>query len=134
MNLTQYFLQGLKGTLRFNNGKNLSYKGPWVQVFPDTVIDEFFVGDFMAAEYTVCVDAGNNLREIIKCLVVSSPENANLTIYGRTNLGEDLVSLSASVDAAKVSLLANPMTDATVKLIFSSNYYYSIADISSTEL
>lgn len=132
MNFASYFLQGLKSTLRFNNGKNLSYKGPWVPVLPNTVIDEFYVGDFMAAEYTICVDAGNIDKEVIKCMVVAGPESAAVTIYSRTSINLDLITLSASVDTSKVSLLASPVGPENKKLIFSANYYYTINELTST--
>lgn len=132
MNFASYFLNGLKGTLRFNNGKNLSYKGPWVSVLPDTIVDEFYVGDFMAAEYTICVDAGNVDKEIIKCLVVAGPEGAALTVYARTSINSDLINLTATVTTSRVSLIASPIGTQNKKLIFSANYYYTINDLTST--
>jgi hypothetical protein len=132
MNIAQYFLNGLKGTLRLNNGKNLSYKGPWVSVLPDTVIDEFYVGDFMAAEYTICVDAGNTDKEIIKCLVCAGPDQASVTIYGRTAINSDLITLTATVNTSKVVLLASPIGALNKKLIFSANYYYTINELQRT--
>lgn len=131
MNFAQYFLTGLKGTLRFNNGKQLSYKGPWVSVLPDTVIDEFYVGDFMAAEYTICVDAGNVDKEVLKCLVVAGPDSAKLTIYGRTSIDQDLITLVATVNTSKVTLSASPIGEENKKLIFSANYYYTINELVS---
>lgn len=132
MNFASYFLQGLKNTLRFNNGGNLSYKGPWKQVLPDTVVDEFYVGDFMAAEYTICVDAGNVDKEIIKCMVCAGPDQAGLTIYARTSINADLITLTATVDTSKVTLLASPIGSENKKLIFSANYYYTINELTST--
>lgn len=132
MNLAQYFLTGIKSTLRFNNGYNLSYKGPWVTVLPNTVVDEFYVGDFMAAEYTICVDAGNVDKEIIKCLVCAGPTQAGLTVYGRTSINDDLVTLSADVNTSKVRLIASPIGAENKKLIFSANYYYTINELTST--
>lgn len=131
MNFAQYFLTGLKGTLRFNNGKQLSYKGPWVSVLPDTVIDEFYVGDFMAAEYTICVDAGNVDKEVLKCLVVAGPDEAKITVYGRTSLNDDLITLTATNDTSRVRLTASPIGDENKKLIFSANYYYTINELVS---
>lgn len=131
MNLASFFLQGLKNTLRFNNGRNLSYKGPWVQVLANTVVDEFFVGDFMAAEYTICVDAGNVDKEIIKCLVCAGPEATALTIYARTSINSELVTLTALVNASKVTLIANPIGVGIKKLIYSANYYYTINELAS---
>jgi hypothetical protein len=132
MNFASFFLSGLKSTLRFNNGKNLSYKGPWVRVLPDTVIDEFYVGDFLAAEYTICVDAGNVDKEVIKAMVVAGPEQAKITIYARTSINEDLITLSASVDTSRVRLIASPIGLDNKKLIFSANYYYTINELTST--
>jgi len=129
MNFAQYFLAGLKGTLRFNNGKNLSYKGPWVQVTENSIIDEFYVGDFMSAEYTICIDGGNIDKEVLKCLVVAGPSLANVTIYARTSLVEDLITLTATVDSSKVRLIASPIGTGIKKIIFSANYYYTINDL-----
>jgi len=129
MNFAEYFLKGLKGTLRFNNGRNLSYKGPWVQILEDTVIDEFYVGDFMSAEYTICVDAGNIQKEIIKCLVVAGPTEASISIYGRTNLGSDQITLSCSVNTSKVTLTATRIEPVIVRAIYSATYYYTINEI-----
>lgn len=132
MNLASYFLNGLKGTLRFKNGRNLSYKGPWMQVYPDTVIDEWYVGDFMSAEYTISVDYDTFNKEIIKCLVVAAPGNAQITVYGRSNLIENLIDITATINNSKVTILASPTTSndgSTIysgsKLIFSANYYYT---------
>lgn len=125
-------MQGLKSTLRVINGVNFSYKGPWVQVYPNTVIDEWYVGDFMSAEYTISVDYDTFTKEIIKCLVVAAPSTAQITVYGRSNLGDNLIDLTATVNNSKVSLIASPATSqdgSTVfqgsKLIFSANYYYT---------
>jgi methionine synthase II (cobalamin-independent) len=131
MNFTQYFLNGLKGTLRFNNGKNLSYKGPWIQVTENSIIDEFYVGDFMSAEYTICVDAGNIAKEVLKCLVVAGPSSANITVYARTSLNDDLVELTATVDASRVRLIASPIGNGIKKLFFSANYYYTVNELTS---
>jgi hypothetical protein len=137
MNFAEYFLKGLKGTLRFNNGKNLSYKGPWIIVEGLTEIDRFYVGDFMAAEYTICVDNGNVEKEFIKSVVVAGPSQASITIYARTNIGGELIALSAEVNDSFVKLNAEPVlqedsTLPTPKLIFSANYYYTINDLTST--
>ena len=132
LSFSNFFMQGLRGTLRALNGINFSYKGPWVQVYPDTVVDQWYVGEFMSAEYTISVDYNTFKKEIIKCLVVAAPGTAQVTVYGRSNLGDNLVELTATVDNSKVTLIANPATSidgSTVyqgsKLIFSANYYYT---------
>ena len=129
LNFARFFFQGLKNTLRLQNGVNFSYKGPWVPVIGETVIDEWYVGDFMAAEYTICVDGGNINKEIVKCLVVAGPSEAAVTVYGRTSLQQDMISLSASVDNSRLSLTASPMSAGAKKLIFSVTYYHTINEL-----
>lgn len=128
-------MRGLKNTLRLKNGTNFSYKGPWVLLFPETVLDEWYVGDFAAAEYTIVADYGNDDKEIIKCLVVAGPTTANIVTYGRTNLGRNLVEVTADVNVSKVTLKVNPVAfqDSTTslrsKVIFSANYYYTLNEL-----
>jgi hypothetical protein len=141
LNFARYFLQGLKNTLRVQNGVNFSYKGPWVTVISDTVLDEWYVGDFMAADYTIAVDVGNSRKEMIKCMIVAGPNQADLTVYGRTNTNENLIDISASVTASKVSLRVGPASspDGSTydnssllvgsKVIFSATYYHTINEI-----
>jgi hypothetical protein len=143
LNFAKFFFQGIKNTLRVQNGVNFAYKGPWQSVIGDTVIDEWYLGDFMAAEYTIVIDVGNTRKEMVKCLLIAGPEQANVTIYGRTNLNENLIDLTATVNASKVQLVAHPAsspTDSTYdnssllvgsKLIFSANYYHTINDLTS---
>ena len=141
MNFARYFFRGIKNTLRVQNGVNFSYKGPWVTVIENTVIDEWYVGDFCAADYTIVVDVGNLRKEVIKCILVAGPEKTAINVYGRTSLTENLIDLSATVNASKVQLLAGPSfspdgstyDNSTLlvgsKLIFSATYYYTINDL-----
>ncbi len=138
LNFASFFFQGLKNTLRLQNGVNFSYKGPWMLFTENAVLDEFYVGDFMAAEYTIVVDAGNTRKEVIKALVVAGPEQASVTVYGRTNLNENLTDLNVVVTASKCQVIirgANSPTDSTydnstlltgAKVIYSANYYHTI--------
>ena len=130
MNFAKYFTRGLKSTLRLMNGVQFSYNGPWINVGTNTVIDEWFVGDFASADYTISVDYDTTRKEAIKCLVVASPNNAQLTVYGRTNTGTDLVNLTATVDAGRVYIKATKLNNLGGKLIFSVNYYKTINELS----
>jgi hypothetical protein len=135
LKFASYFLQGLKSTLRLKNGVNFSYKGPWTIVYPGTVIDEWYVGDFCAAEYTIVVDLASQDKEIIKCLVVAGPDTATVTPYGRTNLGRNLVDISATINASKVQIVVDPaiFDDSTAgsgsKIIFKADYFYTINEL-----
>jgi len=141
LNFARYFLKGIKNTLRLQNGVNFSYKGPWKTVISETVLDEWYMGDFCAAEYTVVVDVGTNRKEMIKCLLVASPEKADITVYGRTNNSENLIDLQATVNSSKVQLIAVPASspDGSTydnssllvgsKAIFSATYYATINEL-----
>lgn len=141
LNFAKYFFRGVKNTLRFQNGVNLAHKGPWVTVTADTIVDEFFVGDFCAAEYTIVVDVGNFRKEVVKALVVAGPNTASVNLYGRTNLGENLVDLTATVSDSRVRIVAHPSSSPDgstydnsslllgAKLIFSATYYHTINDL-----
>lgn len=142
IDFARYFLRGVKNTLRVQNGVNFSYKGPWIQIIgDDTVMDEWFIGDFSAAEYTIMVDVANDSKEILKALVLAGPDQATITVYGRTNLTSPLLDLTARVDNSKVTIVAQPIQSidgSTVdnssllqggKLIFSATYFYTLNDL-----
>ena len=128
-------MQGLKKTLRLQNGVNFSYKGPWVQLYPDTILDEWFVGDFCAAEYNIVIDLGNEDKEMIKCLVTAGVEQADVVVYGRTNLGRNLADVTATVDASRLKLFVDPaISDDSAggtgaKVIYSATYYYNLNEL-----
>ena len=127
--LDKFFGKGTKGTVLLKNGTNFSYHGPWKKVTQNTEVDRFLVNDFCAAEYTIVVDLSSSAKEIIKALVVAGPSEANVTIYGRSNLNQDLLTLTATVSDSTVTLIANAHTSSDSaelrgsKIIFSANYY-----------
>lgn len=127
MQITQFFLKGLNKTLKLINGTNFSYAGPWTTVYSTgTVIDSWYVGDFMTADYTLSVDQGSDSKEIIKCLVAGSPQTATVTIYGRTNLGSNIINITATVDNSRVSLVARTIVG-ECKVIYSAAYYQTLS-------
>ena len=129
MQITQFFLKGLNKTLKLINGTNFSYGGPWVgaKAGAPAVIDSWYVGDFMSADYTIAIDQDSGNKEIIKCLVAASPQTAAVTIYGRTNLNDSLVEVTASVNSSKVTVMVTPVDDSRV--IFSASYYQALNQI-----
>jgi plastocyanin len=127
MQISQFFLKGLNKTLKLINGTNFSYAGPWTTVYTTgTVIDTWYVGDFMTADYTISVDQGSSSKEIVKCLVAGTTQNASVTVYGRTNLAGNLINLTATVNNSRVSLIARAITG-DCKVIYSVNYYQTLS-------
>ena len=135
LDFTKFFMQGLKKSLRLQNGVNFSYKGPWVQLYPDTILDEWFVGDFCAAEYNIVIDLGVEDKEMIKCLVTAGVDQADVVVYGRTNLGRNLADVTATVNASRLKLIVDPaISDDSAggtgaKVIYSATYYYNLNEL-----
>ena len=81
LNFPSFFDQGVHSTLRLKPGANWSYKGQWVQIFNDTEIDRWYVGDFSSASYQITVEYNSNKKEILNALVVARPDEASVVIY-----------------------------------------------------
>jgi len=139
INFSKYFSNDVKNTLRVQNGVNFSYKGPWVPMLSEsTKLDEWYVGDFMAAEYTIVIDLSNTAKEMIKALVVAGPTSATVTVYGRTSTTIPLLDVFAAVDNSKVTITVSPLVsiDGSTsdvssvalggKVIYSANYYHTL--------
>jgi hypothetical protein len=122
--ISKYFGQGVKNTLYLKNGVNFYHKGPWVQVFEDTEIDRWYVGDFCSASYQVSAEFGSNKKETLQILVVARPDQANYTIYGRASIDDPLVDVSVSVNNGYLSLKMSASDPAYLgtKVIYIASY------------
>jgi hypothetical protein len=107
-NLTQYFTPGLQGTLALKAGSNFSYKGGHLQIYNNTEIDRWYVGSFSSANYFITVEFDSNQKETLQVLVVARPEHASFTVYGRTSVDDQLITISAEVTGSWLSLKASP--------------------------
>ena len=103
--VSRLFGKGIRNTLLLKNGLQLSYNGPYVVVGTDTVMDQFHVNTFCTAEYTMSVDYDTNNKEIIKVLVSATPSNSSVTVYGRSNMGNDLVNVTSTVNNSYVRII-----------------------------
>ena len=135
LNLSSFFDQGVHSTLRVKPGINWSYKGQWVQVFDDTEIDRWYVGDFSSASYQITVEYNSNKKEILNVLVVARPSEASIVIYGRVSIDDELITLTATVNDSYLSLKASPTieTFAGAKLIFLATYAQTVNDLTVAE-
>jgi hypothetical protein len=107
-NFSSFFTTGPRGTLKFLNKPSLSYKGNWVQVFPDTEIDRWHVGEFASASYLVNVEFGSNKKEVMHVTVIARPDQASYSVYGRTSIDDELITFNASVTNSWMSLKVSP--------------------------
>ena len=127
--VSRFFGKGDRNTLLLKNGLNFSYNGPYLVVEEGLVLDQWHVNTFTSAEYTISVDYDTNNKEMLKVLVVASPNQSSLTIYGRSNLGNNLIKLNSTVDNSLVKVTVDPADKSQTekykgsKVIFGASYF-----------
>ena len=127
MDITRILKKGLRNTILLKGGSHFSYEGMWREVQQNLAIDQWHMGDFSSAEYTLNVELGKDVKEIIKVLLTASPNDASVVVYGRASTSRDLVDITASVTNSYVQLILNPKTaeDKGAKAYFSATYFRS---------
>ena len=108
-NLTKYLTEGIKNTLLFKNNSGTSHNGPWKQIYENTQLDRWHVGDFSSVEYTISADYDVNNKEIIKVLITASRDRASIVVYARNNTLTDMLTISATVNDSYVDVILNPI-------------------------
>jgi hypothetical protein len=126
IDILKYFKRGLRGTILVNDS-HFSYGSQWTAIETSLAVDRWYAGDFACAEYTISIELGRDKKEIIKCLLTASPNEASVVVYGRASTTTDLVSVTAQVTNSYVELVLSPKTDAQkgCKASFSANYFKS---------
>lgn len=128
---TRYFAPGVKNTLFLKNGVNFYNRGPWRQVFNDTEIDRWYVGDFAAASYIISVEFDSQKKETMSVLVVARPDQASYTIYGRASIDDPLITISATVNDSYLSFQMSPIIPeyAGARVIYFAQYFATLTDL-----
>lgn len=129
--IKQYLKDGLKNTLLFRNNSGVSYNGPWKQVYENTLLDRWHVGDFSSVEYTISADLDTENKEIIKALVTATVDRASIVVYARNNTLRDLITITPTVNNSYVDITLNPATTTPadlnngVKVIYTAHYFHN---------
>lgn len=127
--VSRFFGKGDRNTLLLKNGLNFSYNGPYSVVEEGLILDQWHVNTFCSAEYTISVDYDTNNKEILKVLVTASPNQSSLSIYGRSNLGNNLITINSDVNNSYVRIIINPAEKSQTekytgsKIIFGAHYF-----------
>ena len=125
-NITKFFTTGLKNSVLVRNNGSFSYNGPWTQVYTNTQVARWHHGEFSGAEFTISVDFDTDNKELIKCLVCNGVGTVSHTIYGRNNLGNELVDITTTANDSHVDLIINPKSGYEgAKFIYSASYYHN---------
>jgi len=132
-NLMKYLSQGMKNTVLFRNNAGTSHKGPWKQLYENTLLDRWHVGDFATVEYTISADFDRDNKEIIKALVTASVDRASVVIYARNNTLNDMIDVSVTVNDSYVDVSVTPIIDSELstnftgtKVIFTGQYFHTV--------
>ena len=104
-NLKKYLTDGLKHTILFRNNSGTSHDGPWKQVYPDTLLDRWHVGDFASVDYTISADFDTENKELIKVAVTATKDRASIVVYARNNTLNDIVTVTATVNDSYVDII-----------------------------
>ena len=129
MNFSDFFIKGLRNTLKLRNGANFSFKGQEIRVPKPTIVDQWMAGEFSTAAYEIVIERGVNDVEHVNLLVTARVNQASVLSYGRLNLGKDLVKFTATSDNSRVTLTATPYYESDgvtvlsdIKLTFKATY------------
>ena len=129
MNFSDFFIKGLRNTLKLRNGANFSFKGQEIRVPNPTIVDQWMAGEFSTASYEIVIERGVNYVEHVNLLVTARVNQASVLSYGRLNLGKDLVKFTATSDNSKITLVATPYYEedgvtvlSDIKLTFKATY------------
>lgn len=131
-NLLSFLSQGLQNTILVKNNSGLSYNGPYIQVDEEIEIDRWYLGDFVSAEYTLSADLDQQNKEITKCLITATIDEANISIYGKSYTNKSLINYRVIVNDSYVSLLATPAFPkaAGAKIIFTKQMFHNQTPLS----
>lgn len=120
----KYFKQGLNRTVKLQPGVNFSAQGDPIQVFGVTEIDRWYIGDYNSVEYKISIDYDYNAKETLQASVTASfPEDVAISVYGRTNSGNDLVDLIVSVNQSYVTISLVPKVINEISLNGAQAYF-----------
>ena len=126
--LTNLFSKGVNNKIELPNRNSFSYKGSWIGVYPGTVMDKWHVGDFSSVIYNITVEFGSNEKEIMQLSVVARPDRAVATIFGRSSINQELISISVTVDASVcyVNIAPKSTSYSGAKVVFHATYAKAI--------
>lgn len=131
-NIAKYLKTGLQNTLLLANNAGFSHAGPWKQVYTNTLLDRWHMGNFSSVEYTISADLDTNNKEILKVLVTATTDKASVVVYARNKTSRNLLTVSATVNDSYVDVILNPAITTPagqndgVKVIYTAQYFHNL--------
>lgn len=134
--VTNLFKKGRNNSIHLPDRGSFSFRGSWIGVHNNTVMDQWHVGEVSSANYMITVEYDSNQKETIQMNVIARPERAVYNVYGRATIHDELINLSVEVDRSLCKVIVNP-TEASysgAKLIFHATYAETIHPLTSPDL
>ena len=131
--VSNLFKKGTNDSIHLADRSNFSYRGNWIGVHNNTVMDSFHVGQISSGIYQITVEFDSNEKEIMQLSVVARPDLATFNVYGRSSLNNELIDISVTVDHTLCKIIVNPASNiyAGAKLIFHATYAETIHQLVS---
>ena len=127
--LTNFFTKGQNNSILLPSRSNFSFRGSWIAVQRNnTILDKFHLGDFSSDMYQIAVEFDSNEKETMQISVVARPDRAVVSIFGRASINQELINVTAAVDASSVYLYASPKSNTYLgsKVTFHATYAQAI--------
>lgn len=130
------FKKGPNNTINLPDRNSFSFRGSWVGVHNNTVMDSWHVGEFSSAVYQITVEFDSNEKETMQLSVVARPAEASFNVYGRASINNELINLSVEVDDTLCKIIVNPSDRIWqgAKLIFHATYAETIHPLTAPGL
>jgi len=122
------FKKGSNNTINLPDRSSFSYRGRWIGVYNDTVMDSWHVGEFSSANYQITVEFDSNEKETMQLSVIARPAQASFNLYGRASIANELIDVSVTVDDTLLKVLVSPTERIWqgAKLVFHATYAEAI--------
>lgn len=135
-NVTNLFKKGRNNSIHLPDRGNFSFRGNWIGVHNNTIMDQWHVGEVSSANYMITVEYDSNQKETIQMNVIARPDRATYNVYGRASLHDDLISLSVTVDKSICKVIVDPADTSYsgAKLIFHATYAETIHPLTPPSL
>lgn len=130
------FKKGTNNTIHLPDRNSFSFRGSWIGVHTNTVMDSWHVGDFASAIYQITVEFDSNEKETMQLSVIARPAEASYNVYGRASIANELIDISVEVDDTLCKVIVNPTERIWqgAKLIFHATYAETIHPLTAPGL
>jgi len=130
------FKKGPNNTIHLPDRNSFSFRGSWIGVHTNTVMDSWHVGDFSSAIYQITVEFDSNEKETMQLSVVARPAEAAFNVYGRAAINNELITIGVEVDDTLCKIIVNPSERIWqgAKLVFHATYAETIHPLTAPGL